>query len=148
MRYNSQTLLPMTQQIIRQFSDKHNPAARWADLEVGWTVRIHQKLKEGEKGKSQVFEGVIIARKHGNQSGATMTVRRVVGVYGVEKVYPLLLPSIEKIEVVKKGRTRRAKMYYMRDKTAKEIRRKNRAQTTTPEVETAAAPEETPETAQ
>lgn len=138
----------MTQQIIRQFSDKHNPVSRWADLEVGWTVRVHQKLKEGEKGKSQVFEGVIIARKHGNQSGATMTVRRVVGVYGVEKVYPLLLPSIEKIEVVKKGRTRRAKMYYMRDKTAKEIRRKNRAQATAPEAATAVAPEETPETAQ
>jgi large subunit ribosomal protein L19 len=139
----------MTQQIIRQFSDKHNPASRWGDLEVGWTVRVHQKLKEGEKGKSQIFEGVIIARKHGNQAGATMTVRRVAGAYGVEKVYPLLLPSIEKIEVVKKGRTRRAKMYYLRDKTAKEIRRKNRAQATAAEKsEDAATPEVTPETAQ
>jgi len=118
----------MSQQLISQFAAKHNPAARWADLKTGMTVRVHQKLKQGEKGKSQIFEGIITARKHGNEAGATMTIRRSVGGYGVEKVYPLLLPSIEKIEVVKTGRVRRAKLYYLRDKTAKEIRKKTRAE--------------------
>lgn len=118
----------MTQQIINEFAAKNNPASRFGDLKVGMTVRVHQKLKEGEKGKSQVFEGLVIARKHGNEVGATMTVRRTAGGYGVEKVYPLRLPSIEKIEVVKVGRTRRSKMYYLREKTAKEIRRKTRSE--------------------
>jgi large subunit ribosomal protein L19 len=117
--------------IVHTFSNAQNPANRFGDLQVGWTVRVHQKLKEGEKGKATIFEGLIIAHKHGTEPGATITVRRAAGGYGVEKVYPLRLPSIEKIEVVKKGRTRRAKMYYLRDKTAREIRRKTRAQITT-----------------
>jgi large subunit ribosomal protein L19 len=120
----------MSQQLINEFAQANNPAHRFGDLKVGMTVRVLQKLKEGEKGKSQTFEGIIIARKHGNEAGATITVRRTAGGYGVEKVYPLRLPTIEKIEVVKAGRTRRAKMYYLRDKTAKEIRRKTRAEAT------------------
>lgn len=118
----------MSQQLINEFAEKNNPASRFGDLKVGMTVRVFQKLKEGEKGKSQIFEGLIIARKHGNEPGATMTVRRTAGGYGVEKVYPLRLPSIEKIDVVKIGRTRRSKMYYLREKTAKEIRRKTRSE--------------------
>jgi large subunit ribosomal protein L19 len=122
----------MSQQSITAFATAHNPEHRWGDLRVGMTVRVHQKLKEGEKGKATTFEGIIIARKHGNEAGASMTVRRVAAGYGVEKVYPLRLPSIEKIEIVKTGRTRRAKMYYLREKTAKEIRRKTRAETALP----------------
>jgi large subunit ribosomal protein L19 len=112
--------------VIHEFTTAHNAASRWTDLQVGWTVRVHQKLKEGEKGKASIFEGLIIARKHGDEPGATITVRHSAGGYGVEKVYPLRLPSIEKIEVVKKGRTRRSKMYYLRDKSQREIRRKTR----------------------
>jgi large subunit ribosomal protein L19 len=118
----------MTQALVREFAAKNNPASRWDEVRPGMTVRVHQKLKQGEKGKSQIFEGIVVARKHGSEPGASITVRRSVGGYGVEKVYPLLLPSIEKIEVVKKGRTRRAKLYYLRDKTAKEIRKKTRAE--------------------
>jgi large subunit ribosomal protein L19 len=117
----------MSQQLIHAFAAKHNPANKYSDLKVGMTVRVHQKLK-GEKTKASIFEGIIIAHKHGNEPGATITVRRVAGGYGVEKVYPLRLPSIEKIEIVKTGRTRRAKMYYLREKTAKEIRKKTRAE--------------------
>lgn len=123
--------------VIHAFSNAQNPANRFGDLQVGWTVKVHQKLKEGEKGKATTFEGIIIAKKHGDEPGATITVRRSAGGYGVEKVYPLRLPSIEKIDVVKKGRTRRAKMYYLRDKTAREIRRKTRADAVA--VETPAA---------
>ncbi len=133
----------MSQSIISAFAAKHNPESKYADLKVGMTVRVHQRLKAGEKGKNQIFEGIIIARKHGNEAGATMTVRRAVGGYGVEKVYPLRLPSIDKIEVVKTGRTRRAKMYYLRDKTAKEIRRKTRAEAVSASKESPAAEEPT-----
>ena len=117
----------MSQQLIQAFAAKHNPENRWPELKPGMTVRVHQKLK-GEKTKASVFEGIIIARKHGNEPGATITVRRAIGGYGVEKVYPLRLPSIEKIEVVKVGRTRRAKMYYLRGKSTREIRKKTRAE--------------------
>jgi large subunit ribosomal protein L19 len=121
----------MSQQLIQAFAAKFNPANRFGDLEVGMTVRIHQKLAEavkGKGGKSQTFEGIIISHKHGNEAGATITVRRSIGGYGVEKVYPLRLPSIEKIDVVKTGNVRRAKLYYLREKSAKEIRKKTRAE--------------------
>lgn len=118
----------MTQQLIQSFATKNNPASRWADLKPGMTVRVHQKLRQGEKGKATVFEGIIIARKHGDEAGASITVRRAVGGYGVEKVYPLRLPSIEKIEVVKTGKSRRSKLYYVRGKSAREIRKKTRAE--------------------
>lgn len=116
---------------ISAFAAKHNPENRFPNLRPGWTVRVHQRLeananKKGKGGKSQVFEGIIVSRKHGNEPGATITVRRSVGNFGVEKTYPLLLPSIEKIEVVKRAKVRRAKLYYIREKSAREIRRKTR----------------------
>ncbi|HXK36233.1 MAG TPA: 50S ribosomal protein L19 [Candidatus Paceibacterota bacterium] len=135
----------MSQQLIQAFAAKHNPKNRWPELKPGMTVRVHQKLKQGEKGKASVFEGIIIARKHGDEPGATITVRRAVGGYGVEKVYPLRLPTIEKIEVVKVGRTRRAKMYYLRGKSTREIRKKTRAEQAQLKVLTAVpAPTEEP----
>ena len=118
----------MSQQLIHAFAAKHNPENKYDNLRVGMTVRVWQKLKKGEKGKSQSFEGIITSRKHGSEPGATITVRRSAGGYGVEKVYPLRLPTIEKIEVLKVGRTKRAKLYYLREKSAKEIRRKTRAE--------------------
>lgn len=108
------------------FNQKHVAANRFNSLRVGWTVRVHQKVKEGEKAKSQVFEGIIIAHKHGNEPGGTITVRRASGGYGVEKTIPLRLPSIEKIDVVRKSRVRRAKLYYLKEKSAKEIRKKTK----------------------
>lgn len=93
-------------------------------VKVGDTVRVFQKIKEGNKFRTQAFEGIIIARKHGSQSGATITVRRVSGEYGVERIFPLYLPTIEKIEIIKSSKVRRAKLYYLRAKTSKETRRK------------------------
>jgi len=118
---------------VSAFAAKHNPENRYPDLRPGWTIRVHQKLdtasnKKGKGGKSQVFEGIIVSRKHGNEAGATITVRRSVGNFAVEKTYPLLLPSIEKIEVVKRAKVRRAKLYFLRDKSAREIRRKTRVE--------------------
>jgi len=93
-------------------------------LKPGDTVRIHQKIVEGDKSRIQVFEGMIIARKHGNEAGGTLTVRKVIDGVGVERIFPIYSPNIDKIEPVRQSKTRRAKLYNIRDKAAKEIRRK------------------------
>lgn len=111
--------------ILNPFNN--NKGSQYSDLRPGWTVRVYQKIKEGSKTRTQAFEGVIIARKHGAESGSTITVRKSAGGYGVEKIYPLHSPTIDKIEVVKRTKdSRRAKLYYLREKSAKEIRRKTK----------------------
>lgn len=94
------------------------------DLRTGDTVKVYQKIKEGEKERIQVFEGLVIARKHGDGISATFTVRKVVSGIGVERVFPLHSPLIDKIEILRRAKTRRAKLYYIREKAAKEVRRK------------------------
>ena len=86
--------------------------------EVGDTVRVHVHIKEGNRERIQVFEGTVIAKKHGGLE-ETFTVRRVSYGVGVEKVFPLHAPSIEKVEVVRHGKVRRAKLYYLRDRVGK-----------------------------
>jgi large subunit ribosomal protein L19 len=93
-------------------------------LQAGDTVRVHQKITEGDKSRIQIFEGLMIARKHGNEAGGTFTVRKVIDGVGVERIFPFYSPNIDKIEVVRKSKTRRSKLYNIRDKAAKEIRRK------------------------
>ena len=98
------------------------------DFKSGDTVRVWSKILE-EKGKFrlQAFEGLVLARKHGAQnSGATFTIRKVSDGVGVERIFPLYSPMIDKIEILKRSKTRRSKLYYIRDKAAKEIRRKMR----------------------
>ncbi|MEI6528104.1 MAG: 50S ribosomal protein L19 [bacterium] len=96
------------------------------DLRSNDTIKVHQKIKEGDKTRTQVFEGLVIAVKHGKEAGGTFTVRKVVDGVGVERIFPLYAPSIEKIEIVRRAQARRAKLYYIRDKAAKEIRKKMR----------------------
>ncbi len=91
------------------------------DFRPGDTVRVHVKLKEGNKERIQVFEGVVIARKHGGIS-ETFTVRKVSYGIGVERVFPLHSPRIAKIEVTRRGRVRRAKLYYLRERRGKAAR--------------------------
>ena len=109
------------------FNQNNSGQQPYADLKSGWTVKVFQKIKEGEKSRVQAFEGIIIARKHGNEPGGTITVRKVSSGIGVEKTFPLRLPTITKIEVVKKAGTRKSKLYYLKDKSAREIRRKIKA---------------------
>lgn len=87
-------------------------------VNVGDTVRVHVKIKEGSRERIQVFEGIVIAKKHGGLE-ETFTVRRVSYGVGVEKVFPVHAPSIEKIETVRHGKVRRAKLYYLRDRVGK-----------------------------
>ncbi len=117
-----------------------------APVRVGDTVRVFQKIKEGAKFRTQAFEGIIIARKHGSQPGATITVRKASGGFGIERIFPLHLPTIEKIEVVKSSKVRRAKLYYLRSKTSKETRRKLKTKAAEKAVsETVASEEAGPE---
>ena len=95
-------------------------------IKSGDTVRVCQKIQEKDKVRLQAFEGLVLAVKHGREAGATFTVRRTTGGVGVEKIFPLYSPVIDKIEIVKRARVRRSKLYYIRDKAAREIRRQMR----------------------
>jgi large subunit ribosomal protein L19 len=99
-------------------------------IKPGATVKVHQKIKEknskGEdKERIQVFEGMVLARKHGKEAGATITVRKVSDGVGVERIFPIYSPNITKIDVVKQAKVSRAKLYYMRDykKKIKEVKK-------------------------
>jgi large subunit ribosomal protein L19 len=89
----------------------------------GDTVRVHVKIKEGEKYRIQVFEGVVIAQKR-NGVSSTFTVRKVTSGYGVERIFPVNSPIIEKLEIVKSGKVRRARLYYLRGRRGKAARLK------------------------
>ncbi len=95
-------------------------------LRAGDTVRVHQKIQDKGKTRIQIFEGLVLARKHGDEPGATFTVRKVSSGVGVEKIYPLYSPLIDQLEIVKRAKVRRAKLYYIREKVAREVRRQMR----------------------
>jgi large subunit ribosomal protein L19 len=98
------------------------------DFNAGDTVRVWSKVLD-EKGKTrlQAFEGIVLARKHGTEIGGTFTVRRVASGVGVERIFPLYSPAIDKIEITKKSRARKSKLYYVRAKAVKDVRRKLRS---------------------
>jgi large subunit ribosomal protein L19 len=93
------------------------------DMRSGDTVRVWQKIKEKDKFRLQAFEGLVLARKHGSESGATFTVRKVVDGVGVERIFPIYSPMIDKVEIIKRSKVRRAKLYHIRKKVAKEIKK-------------------------
>jgi len=108
-------------------------------IRAGDTVRVDQKIVESKKGKgadkkekitfstrTQAFEGLVIAVKHGTEAGATFTVRATLSGVGVEKIFPLYSPAIERIEILRRSKVRRAKLYFIREKAAKEVRRQLR----------------------
>ncbi len=118
------------------------------DIRSGDTVKVYQKIQEKGKTRIQMFEGLVLARKHGTEAGATFTVRRVAGGYGVEKVFPLYSPLIDKVEITKRAKVRKAKLYYIRKKAAKEISKRMRMEmmrNDEPEVAEVAATESHPE---
>ena len=110
--------------LMQTFSEKYKKAEP-PKVEVGDTVRVHIKVKEGNRERIQVFEGTVIAKKHGGIE-ETLTVRRISYGIGVEKVFPLHSPVIEKIETVRTGKVRRAKLYYLRDRVGKSAKIKEK----------------------
>lgn len=99
---------------------------------VGDRVRVHFRIVEGEKERVQVFEGIVISRKGKESPEAMFTVRRVAYGEGVERVFPLHSPRIEKVEIVREGRVRRAKLYYLRERSGKAARVKAKERSTSP----------------
>ncbi len=95
-------------------------------LHSGDTIKVHQKIKEGNKERIQIFEGVVIAAKHGSGISGTITVRKISDGIGVERIFPIHSPAIEKIEVVKHGKTRRSKLYYLRTAKGKKSKLKKK----------------------
>lgn len=96
------------------------------DLRAGDTVRVWQKIQEKDKTRLQSFEGLVLARKHGKEAGAMFTVRKVVDGVGVERIFPLYSPMIDSIEITRRSKVRRAKLFYVREKAAKEISKRMR----------------------
>ncbi|OGJ02787.1 50S ribosomal protein L19 [Candidatus Nomurabacteria bacterium RIFCSPLOWO2_12_FULL_46_14] len=125
-------------------------ARRALSFRAGDTVRVWSKIAEEKistkankksektfKFRLQSFEGVVLARKHGGEIGATFTVRKIASGVGVERIFPLHSPMIDKIEVTKKARARRSKLYYIRTKAVKDVRRKMRSVANVAEAEEA-----------
>ncbi len=105
---------------IKLVEAKHSERRQeFPDFKAGDTVNIHVKIKEGNKERIQQFQGTVIQRKNLNTNGETFTVRKVSNGVGVERIFPLLSPNIDKLELVRKGAVRRARLYYLRGKQGK-----------------------------
>ncbi len=109
-----------------QVSPVNMEERRALGIRAGDTVRVHQKIQDKGKTRIQIFEGTVLARKHGDEPGATFTVRKVSSGVGVEKIYPLYSPLIDKLEIVRRAKVRKAKLYYIREKVAREVKRQMR----------------------
>ena len=132
-----------------KFSPVDIEARAKLDFRAGDTIRVWSKIAEEKlstkadkksektlKFRTQAFEGMVLARKHGAESGATFTVRKIASGVGVERIFPLYSPMIDKIEIVRKSRARRSKLYYIREKAVKDVRRKMRSITSSEEEKT------------
>ena len=111
---------------LEKFNKKHKKEDL-PEINTGDRVRVHYKVNVGGEKRSQITEGLVIARKHGDETSATITVRQDIDKHTIEKIFPLHSPNLEKIEVVKKGKARKSKLYFLRDKSKKEIRKKLKA---------------------
>jgi len=116
MRANNKPNISNRMEKVQKFNAKVRTALKRPDLKAGDIVKIHRKIKEGEKERIQVFEGIVIAIKGKQSSSPTATVRRVSFGTGVEITVPLHSPAISKIEIVKQAKVRQAKLYYLRNK--------------------------------
>ena len=112
--------------LMQNFVEKNMPEKAAPDVTVGDTVRVHLRVKEGNRERIQVFEGTVIAKKHGGIN-ETFTVRRTSYGVGVERVFPVNSPFVEKVDVVRRGKVRRAKLFYLRERTGKAAKVKARS---------------------
>jgi len=108
----------------KQFTPVVQGDRKKLDFKAGDTVRVWNKILEKGKTRLQAFEGLVLSRKHGAESGATFTIRKVASGVGVERIFPLYSPNIDKIEIIRKSKTRRSKLYYIRTKAVKEVKKR------------------------
>lgn len=110
--------------MVEKVKQLKNQPHTLAEVRVGDTVKITQRIKEGAKEMNQLFEGLVIAKKHGSGVSGTITIRKVSDGIGVEKILPIHLPTITKVDILKRSHVRRAKLYYIREKASREVRKK------------------------
>jgi large subunit ribosomal protein L19 len=108
----------------KQFTPVAQDERKDLDFKAGDTVCVWNKILEKGKIRLQAFEGLVLSRKHGAESGATFTIRKVASGVGVERIFPLYSPNIDRIEVIRKSKTRRSKLYYIRTKAVKEVKKR------------------------
>jgi large subunit ribosomal protein L19 len=108
----------------KQFTPVTQEDRKKLDFKAGDTVRVWSKILEKGKIRLQAFEGLVLCRKHGKESGATFTIRKVASGVGVERIFPLYSPNVDKIEVLRKSKTRRSKLYSIRTKAVKEVKKR------------------------
>ena len=108
----------------KQFTPVEQEDRKKLDFKAGDTVRVWSKILQKGKTRLQAFEGLVLCRKHGTESGATFTIRKVASGVGVERIFPLFSPNVDKIEVLRKSKTRRSKLYYIRTKAVKEVKKR------------------------
>ncbi len=107
-------------------AENNERRAALPEFAAGDTVNVHVKIKEGEKERIQQYQGTVIQRKNGGGNGETFTVRKISGGVAVERIFPLLSPSLDKIEVIRRGKVRRAKLFYLRGRKGKSARIKEK----------------------
>lgn len=113
-------LLKLIEDDYQEVKSKH------PDFKAGDTINVHVKIREGNKERIQQFQGVVIQRKNASSNGETFTVRKVSNSVGVERIFPILSPNIEKIELIRQGKVRRARLYYLRGRQGKAARIKEK----------------------
>ncbi len=109
---------------IMQLTPVDMPSRKKLDFKAGDTVRVWSKIQEKGKTRLQAFEGLVLARKHGSEIGGTFTVRKVASGVGVERIFPLYSPNVDKIEILRRSKTRRSKLYFIRTKAVKEVKKR------------------------
>jgi large subunit ribosomal protein L19 len=109
--------------LIKLVEEEANAArANMSDFKAGDTVVVHYKIKEGNKERIQQFQGTVLQRRNPGTNGETFTVRKVSNGIGIERIFPLLSPNIDKVEIMRKGKVRRARLFYLRGKQGKAAR--------------------------
>ncbi|MTI32642.1 50S ribosomal protein L19 [Xanthovirga aplysinae] len=110
-------------ELIKLIEDEYNEVrGQYPDFKAGDTINVHVKIKEGNKERIQQFQGAVIQRRNEGSNGETFTVRKVSNGVGIERIFPILSPNIDKIEVIRKGKVRRARLFYLRGRQGKAAR--------------------------
>ncbi len=136
--------MELTQVITKEkFTPVEQASRKALDFKAGDTIRVWNKIQEKGKTRLQAFEGLVLSRKHGAESGATFTVRKIASGVGVERIFPLYSPNIDKIEVLRHSKTRRSKLYYIRTKAVKEVKKRLKSVTLSKEDRAKASTKET-----
>lgn len=117
----------MSELLIKEIEKEYSAAReKFPEFRAGDTVNVHVKITEGNKERIQQYQGVVIQRKNSNTSGETFTVRKVSNGVGIERIFPILSPNLDKIELIRRGKVRRARLFYLRGRQGKAARIKER----------------------